>query len=148
MLILLKRERLPYQSVRDISFIKYIKQKGIQVNSVNLTSVSEKVMEQIVLQACSTHLRDKEVIWNRQHGFTEGKSSLTHLMQWLALWTSEEQWMLHASVLAVFFSLLITKLVRERLDKWTKMMVWKTSLTVGLDHCCYHLCKVQPAVSK
>lgn len=132
----------------DIDFIKYIKQRGIQATSVSLTSVSRKITEQILSQASSTHVREKKVIWNNQHGFTEGKSSQSHLMEWLALWTREEQWMLHTSALAVVFILLTTKLVRQWLDKWTIKVVWKTCLTTGLHHCCYHWCKVQPAASK
>lgn len=108
----------------DIDFIKYIKQREIQPTSVSLSSVSGMIIEQILLWACSTQLGDKKVIWNSQHIFTEGKSSLTHLMGWLALWTREEQWMLHTLALAVFLILLITKLVMQRLDKWTIKENW------------------------
>lgn len=38
-------------------------------------SVPRKVMENI-----SRHTKDKRVIWNSQHGFTKGRSCLTHLV--------------------------------------------------------------------
>ena len=54
---------------------------------VSLTSVPEKIMEQIVLREITRHVQDNRGIRPRQHGFTKGRSCLTHLISFYDLVT-------------------------------------------------------------
>lgn len=47
---------------------------------VSLTSVPGKVMEHLILDTSSRHIKDKKIIISNQHGFTEGKSCLINLI--------------------------------------------------------------------
>jgi len=41
---------------------------------VSLTSVPEKVMQRIILEAILRHMERREVIWENKHGFNKAKS--------------------------------------------------------------------------
>ena len=47
---------------------------------VSLTSIPEKVMEQLILELIIKQVEEKKVIRTSQHGFTKGKSCLTDLI--------------------------------------------------------------------
>jgi len=45
--------------------------------------VPGKIMEQILLEARSRHMKEKKMTGNSQHGLTNGKSCLTSLIDWV-----------------------------------------------------------------
>ncbi|GAB0206675.1 mitochondrial enolase superfamily member 1 [Grus japonensis] len=47
---------------------------------VSLTSISGKVMEYLILETISRHMKDKKITRSSHHGFTKGKSCLTNLI--------------------------------------------------------------------
>ena len=67
-------QQFPYTSV-TLAYKKGKKDVG-NYRAVSLASVPRKVMEQLVLDAISMHLK---VIRNSQHGFTKGELSSINL---------------------------------------------------------------------
>ncbi|KAJ7423785.1 RNA-directed DNA polymerase from mobile element jockey-like protein [Pitangus sulphuratus] len=47
---------------------------------VNLTSIPSKVMEQIIVNVITWHMRDNQGIAPNQHGFRKGRSHLTYMI--------------------------------------------------------------------
>lgn len=47
---------------------------------VSLTLIPGAVMEQLIPETTSRHMKDKKVIGSSQHGFMKGKSCLTNLI--------------------------------------------------------------------
>ncbi|GAB0184021.1 mitochondrial enolase superfamily member 1 [Grus japonensis] len=47
---------------------------------VSLTLIPGKVMEQLIMETISRHMKDKKLLRSSQHGFTKGKSCLTNLI--------------------------------------------------------------------
>ncbi|GAB0204823.1 mitochondrial enolase superfamily member 1 [Grus japonensis] len=64
-----------------LAFKKGKKEDPGNYRPVSLTSIPGKVMEQLILDVISRHVEEKKVIGGGgQHGFTKGKSCLTHLI--------------------------------------------------------------------
>ncbi|KAK4829848.1 LOW QUALITY PROTEIN: hypothetical protein QYF61_007119 [Mycteria americana] len=68
----------------DLTFLPKM-EDSVNYRPVSLTSIPCKVMEQLILETISRHLKDKKIIRSSQHEFTKEKSCLTNpisFLQW------------------------------------------------------------------
>ncbi|GAB0186732.1 mitochondrial enolase superfamily member 1 [Grus japonensis] len=95
---------------------------------VSLTSISGKVMEQLILGVISKHVEEKKFIGCGQHGFTKGKSCLTNLIAFydgMTSWVDEGRAVdtvyldFSKAFDTVFHNILICKLRKCGLDEQT-----------------------------
>ncbi|GAB0181731.1 mitochondrial enolase superfamily member 1 [Grus japonensis] len=95
---------------------------------VSLTSIPEKIVEQLILGVINKHVEEKVVIGSGQHGFTKGETCLTNLIAFydgMTGWVDEER---AVDVVYLDFSkafntvshkILTGKLRKCELDEWT-----------------------------
>jgi len=100
--------------------------------SVSPTSIPGKVMEQLILEVIINQVEEKEVIRNSQHGFTKGKSCLTHL---IAFYNGMTGWVDEGRAVDVVYldfsidfdtvshNMLLGKVRRCGLDEWLERWI-------------------------
>ncbi|KAK4829000.1 LOW QUALITY PROTEIN: hypothetical protein QYF61_001756 [Mycteria americana] len=118
-----KHEQVQLPSLPPI--FKNGKKKDLGIYS--LTSVPGKVIEQLVLETISRHMKDKKIVRSSQHGFTKGKSCLTNLVTFYdeipSLVGESSEYCLYLnfsdSFNTVSRKILIEKLLIHRLDEQT-----------------------------
>ena len=70
-------------------FKKGEKAKAENYRPVSLTAIICRVMERFIVKAVANHLLKHNLISENQHGFLQGRSTVTQLLETLASWTEE-----------------------------------------------------------
>ena len=95
---------------------------------VSLTSITGKVLEQLILEVIIKQVEEKNVIRSSQHGFTKGKSCLTNL---IAFYDGMNGWVDEGRAVDVVYldfskafntvshNILLGKLRKCGLDEWS-----------------------------
>lgn len=86
-----------------IPLFKKGKEEGLGNSPVSMTSIPGKLMEQIILEVITTHVKEKKVVGSCQHGFTERKFCLTGYG--MAVWVDEGVDVIYLDFSKAFFPL-------------------------------------------
>lgn len=95
---------------------------------VSFTLILGNLMKQMILETLFKHIKDKNLIRRHQHGFMKGKSYFNNLRTVYDEMTSlvgEEREVdtvsldINKAFDTVFHNILIDKLIKHRLNKWT-----------------------------
>ncbi|CAM4648414.1 unnamed protein product [Lepidochelys kempii] len=112
-------------------FKKEKEEDSVNYRPVSLTSVTGKIMEQVLRESILKHLEERKVIRNSQHGFTKRKSRLTNLIAFYDEITGSVDVGKAVDVLFLDFSkafdtvshsILASKL-KYGLDEWTRRWI-------------------------